>query len=141
MHGLSVFPFYDCALWYCIILILPYADSQVCPVCLTLSFQVWESAFGITMPTSLTQSLRQELASYDLQLSQTFCWSQKGALKLEFSIVTFNSAIFMQMHFCLPPPPKEQLVSSTLLRNRIHILAYTHLFALPLNIESDKINI
>lgn len=108
MPGLSVFPFYDCALWYCIILILPYADSRVCPVCLILSFQVWERAFGMTMPMFLTQSLRQELASYYLQLSQTFSLSQKGALKLEFSIVTLNRAIFMQMHRAAFPSPLLQ---------------------------------
>ena len=64
------------------------------------------------MPMSLTQSLRQELASYHLQLSQTFSLSQKGALKSEFSIVTLNSAIFMHMHHAaflpLPSPPKEE---------------------------------
>lgn len=98
MPGLSVFPFYDCALWYCIILILLYTASQVCPACLIFSLQVWERTFGIIMPVSLTQRLRQELASYHLQLNQTFSSSQKGALKLEFSIVTLNSAIFMHMH-------------------------------------------
>lgn len=95
------------------------------------------------MPMYLKQSLRQELASYYLQLSQTFSFSQKGALKLEFSIVTLNSAIFMQIHRApvVPSFPQRRghLVSSTLLRRGIHTVAYTPLFALALNIEADKI--
>lgn len=84
-----------CTLILYYVYLSPYADSQVCPVCLRLSFQVWRRTFAVTMPVSLTQSLRQELASYHLHLSQTL--RQRGALKLEFSIVTLSSAIFMHM--------------------------------------------
>lgn len=127
MPSLSIFPFCDSEFWCCIILILPCADSEVC---LMLSSQGWERAFGKfteRLPTSLTQSLRQELPSYYLQLSQTL--SQKGALKSEFPAVTLNSAICLPMHHAgfasLPFQKKRgQFASCTLLRSKKHTIAY-----------------
>lgn len=117
----------------------PCTDSQVCPVCLRFSFQVWRGMFAVTMPVSLTQSSRQELASYHLQRSQTL--RQGGALKLEFSIVTLSTAIFMHMQhaaFAFLPLQKKTACLSVLLRSRIHTVAYTSLLALALNGEAGK---
>lgn len=99
-------------------------------LCLMLSFQGWERTFGITVPTSLTQSLRQELPSYHLQLSQIL--SQKGALKSEFPTVTLNSAICLPTHHAgfasLPFQKKKkkrgQFVPCILLRSKRHTIAY-----------------
>lgn len=135
MPGLSVFPFSDCELWCCIILILLCADSEV--LCLMHSFQGWERTLGITVPTSLTQSLRQELPRYHLQLSLTL--SQKAALKSEFPTVIFLFACPCTMLGLLLFPPKKKRSACFMYSfEKQNALLHTLLFACAINIEPDK---
>lgn len=124
LPGLSVFPFCDCELWWCIILILPCADSEVCPLFNAFFPRVRENIWNHCAYVSHT-----ELETRTAQLPS----AAKPDFKSErcFKIrIPYLEQCYFPAHtlcwFCFSSLPKKGwlFVPYIILRSKRHTIAY-----------------